>query len=95
MIQHWDQIRAYLCHFTVLALGSHIIMDISYHFDEVRAHRLLQLVSYVSCRFQVYHYKYFLITFNNTGMSCQPLSRWEICHMWDEMHREVVHTGKL
>ena len=29
-----------------------------------------------------------------SGLS-EALSRWEICHMWDEMRRKVVHTGKL
>ena len=28
-----------------------------------------------------------------TGLP-EALSRWEICHMWDEMCRNVVHTGK-
>ena len=29
------------------------------------------------------------------GLSCETLSRWEICHMWDGMHSDVVQVGTL
>ena len=71
------------------------------HIQEVREHTLPQPViidpvkfvgsaSYVSCRLQLHHLKY-----HNSGMSCEILPRWQICHMRDKMHGEVVHTGKL